>query len=150
VSRDVTFHEHESYFRESHLQGESITKEDEPLREDEPLWEDELLIFSRPGINPCVVNVDRLENSPTQLEIGIQLEIETTITKTQPEIEPQQIESQFEIEITNGRKIGKNLVHSRRKTRAIPVSSHVQESNPVPLYEVTSTSYPQVMMKWQS
>jgi len=42
VSRDVTFHEQESYFKESHLQGHSITKEDEPLREDK------LLIFSRP------------------------------------------------------------------------------------------------------
>jgi len=77
-----TFPEQESYFKVSHLQGEGIRKEDEPLREDE------LLIFSRPEINPGVVNMDKPDISPTQPEIQIQLETETTVTKLNLRLNP--------------------------------------------------------------
>jgi len=100
VSRDVTFNEQESYFKEFHLHGENIRKGDELL------IEDELLILPRkPKINPITATIP-----------AIKLETKATPTETQLESRTQlEIKPQPETNIDSGSKIGKNLVYSKKK-----------------------------------
>lgn len=112
VSRDVTFNEQVSYFNQPHLQGENLREEDESL------------ILPNLSFGP---------------EIGCEAE---SIEKNQEPIGPAADVGSATAEPTTGphdtntnTKFGKNLVYSRRG-KAIPRSSHVQESNPTSLHEV--------------
>src|ERR1044072_6394809 len=99
VSRDVTFLEHESYFHQDHLQGESTRNEDD------------LIMLPDFILGP---------------EVG-------TGSATDSEKEAQPTKSTQEgVDVRFGKKLS-----YQRKTKAIPESVHVQESNPT-LHEVTS------------
>ncbi|WVY99969.1 hypothetical protein V8G54_026039 [Vigna mungo] len=108
VSRDVTFNEQEGYFHQPYLPGESFWEDKESSNSGFPILPD--LIFEP--------KLDQIEAVPS--EIGQESEINCEA-------------DQGDVEAG---KFGKKLVYSR-KTKAIPGSSNVQESNSNPQKEVT-------------
>ncbi|WVY92731.1 hypothetical protein V8G54_031819 [Vigna mungo] len=108
VSRDVTFNEQEGYFHQTYLPGESF-------REDKESNNSGFLILPDLIFEP---KLDQIEAVPS--EIGQESEINCEA-------------DQGDVEAG---KFGKKLVYSR-KTKAIPGSSNVQESNSNPQKEVT-------------
>ncbi|CAJ2657372.1 unnamed protein product [Trifolium pratense] len=148
VSRDVTFHEHESYFIQTHLQGESTSKEDESLilpdlnfvtfHEHESYFiqthlqgestskEDESLILPDLNFGPEVEAETRGDNVETEIDLE---NIETKVDNVETEIDSEKDEN-VGVDV----RYGKNLVYTRKKT--IPESTHIHESDPT-LHEVT-------------
>ncbi|CAJ2666495.1 unnamed protein product [Trifolium pratense] len=114
VSRDVTFHEHESYFIQTHLQGESTSKEDESL------------ILPDLNFGPEVEAETRGDNVETEIDLE---NIETKVDNVETEIDSEKDEN-VGVDV----RYGKNLVYTRKKT--IPESTHIHESDPT-LHEVT-------------
>nr|KYP54945.1 Retrovirus-related Pol polyprotein from transposon TNT 1-94 [Cajanus cajan] len=125
VSRDVTFHEQISYFSQPHLQGENLREEDEPLILPNLSFGPEIRKNTvGPEIQKNTTTIYEAEAEEEQVEVnqipapaGSAADTETT---TRPH---------------DDTKFGKNLVYTRRG-KAIPRSSHVQESNPISLHEV--------------
>ncbi|KAK2354846.1 putative mitochondrial protein [Trifolium repens] len=100
VSRDVTFHEQESYFVQTHLQGENTSKEDESL------------VLPDLNLGPDV-----------ETEIGPE-NVETKVDNVETEIESEK-DGNVGVDV----RYGKNLVYTRKKN-IIPEFIHIHESDP--------------------
>ncbi|CAJ2647123.1 unnamed protein product [Trifolium pratense] len=115
VSRDVTFHEQESYFAQTHLHGESTSEEDESL------------ILPDLNLGPEVEAETRSDN--------VETEIDPKNVETRGDNVETEIDSEKDGNVGVDVRYGKNLVYTRKKN-IIPESTHIHESNPT-LHEET-------------
>ncbi|CAJ2640143.1 unnamed protein product [Trifolium pratense] len=115
VSRDVTFHEQESYFAQTHLHGENTSKEDESL------------ILPDLNLGPQVEAETRSDN--------VEIEIDPKNVETRGDNVETEIDSEKDGNVGVDVRYGKNLVYTRKKN-IIPESTHIHESNPT-LHEET-------------
>ncbi|CAJ2640820.1 unnamed protein product [Trifolium pratense] len=115
VFRDVNFHEQESYFAQTHLQGERTSKEDESL------------ILPDLNLGPEVEAETRSDN--------VETEIDPKNVETRGDNVETEIDSEKDGNVGVDVRYGKNLVYTRKKN-TIPESTQIHESNPT-LHEVT-------------
>jgi hypothetical protein len=121
VSRDVTFHEGQAYFTQPYLQGESLS-EDKGNNLETLILPD--LETNSHELKSREVSRNESENEAS-VEDGFECESDEALAENRAEND----------------KFGKNLVYTRR-LKAIPESTHVQETDPSPLIQVTNSDFP--------
>lgn len=129
VSRDVTFHEGETYFTQPYLQGESFSEDKGNSLETlilPTLDMNSHEINSREGMAGNESKNEALVEDGLGNEYGDEVVAENRIEKEAA------AENRAEID-----KFGKNLVCTRR-LKAIPESTNVQETDPSSLTQVTN------------
>ncbi|CAJ2667106.1 unnamed protein product [Trifolium pratense] len=122
INKTVTFHEQESYFAQTHLQGESTSKEDESL------------ILTDLNLGPEVEAETRSDTVETEI-VPKNVEIDPKNVETRGDNVETEIDSEKDENVGVDVRYEKNLVYTRKKN-TIPESTHIHESDPT-LYEVT-------------
>ncbi|KAJ1440468.1 Retrovirus-related Pol polyprotein from transposon TNT 1-94 [Sesbania bispinosa] len=125
--KDVTFNEQEGYFHQPYLQGESFREDKESSNSGFPILPDLTDLIFEPKLDQIeAVTSETSQGSEAGQGIGQEKEAG----------QKSEINCEADQGDVEAGKFGKKLVYSR-KTKAIPGSSHVQESNSTPQKEVT-------------